>query len=265
MQDFVGSFFCEWTETLKNPERRRFFSQFANTDDAVEAIEPVTDRGQSRPAYWPSQPATEDFRGHKWSTLTWQPLVLADKFTDTPTGSAVAVKRSDTQLAIFKIRGKYYTTQQMCPHKRAFALSEGLIGDAEPDPLSSKGGEKKLWVSCPFHKRNFSLSGADAGKCSNDESVNVAVFPTEERDDGWVYVKLPPIEELDGLLGTERWKVKAGETQDPFSKMDEKVLKGVKGKRLDGSKSHLEDGRGEVGKAKAILKGEEKDVGGMDW
>jgi nitrite reductase/ring-hydroxylating ferredoxin subunit len=72
---------------------------------------------------------------------------------------AIASKSSvDTQLAIFKVRGKYYCTQQMCPHKRAFVLSDGLTGE---DIKTNK-----LWVSCPFHKRNF--------------DITIATFPVKE-------------------------------------------------------------------------------------
>jgi hypothetical protein len=35
---------------------------------------------------------------------------------------------------------------------------------------------------CPYHKRNFELNGEQAGRCSNDESMNIATFPVEERD-----------------------------------------------------------------------------------
>ncbi|KAK5118751.1 hypothetical protein LTR85_007957 [Meristemomyces frigidus] len=256
MEDLVGSFFCEWTEVLNSPERMKLFSQFANTDEGVQTIENVEDRGQQRPAYWPKDAVTEDFRGKEWSALSWQPLAQSDQFTDSATGSSLAVKRGDTQLAIFKVKGKYYATQQMCPHKRAFVLSDGLIGDdAKTD---------KLWVSCPYHKRNYELKGDDAGKCGNDETVNIATFPVEAREDGMVYVKLPPVEELDGLLGTERWKVKKEETEvDPFESMDKK-LAGFKG-RKGVQASHLAGGLGAKGKADAILAGGERGANGMDW
>ena len=201
MNELVGTFFCEWTAAINDAQRKAHFTQFANTSDNIpSAIEGVAERGQTRPAYWPKGSVTEDFRGTDWSSLSWQPIIEANHFdNDSPTGySSKNVKRGDTQLAVFKIRGKWYATQQMCPHKRTFALSEGLIGD---DVKSDK-----LWVSCPFHKKNFTLNGAEAGRCSNDESVNIATFPVEERNDGWVYLKLPPVEELDKRLGTERWR-----------------------------------------------------------
>ena len=255
MQELIGTFFCEWTEVINNPERQNAFRQFGNTTDTLETVEKVDERGQSRPAYWPTESVKEDFRGTQWSQLTWQPMIESSKFADTPTGSSANVKRGDTQLAIFKIKGKWYAMQQMCPHKRTFAMSEGLIGD---DMASNK-----LWVSCPFHKRNFTLNGADAGKCGNDEEVSVAVFPVEERDDGWVYLKLPPVEELDARLGTSKWKVLKGEGKDPgFAKMDEK-MKGLKGRKVfEGS--HLPNGEGAKAAAKRII-GKGEGEGGMDW
>ena len=252
MNDLVGTFFCEWTETIKDPARRAKFQQFGNTPDTLSVVESVEERGQQRPAYWPKESVTEDFRGTKWSTLTWQPIIEAKHFVDTPTGSSKNVKRGDTQLAVFKVKGKWYATQQMCPHKRTFALSEGLLGD------DAKSG--KLWVSCPFHKRNFTLNGEEAGKCGNDDQVNIAVFPVEERGDGWVYLKLPPVEELDERLGTSRWKVKAAESDQPFKQLDEN-MKGLKGRKPFGD-SHFKDGAGEVKAAKGITA---RGHGGIDW
>ncbi len=252
MNQLVGTFFDEWAAAIKDPARRSTFQQFANTDDTLSVVDKVDERGQQRPAYWPKGSTTEDFRGTQWSSLSWQPVVESKHFVDTPTGTSKNVKRGDTQLAVFKIKGKWYATQQMCPHKRTFALSEGLIGD---DVKADK-----LWVSCPFHKKNFTLNGSDAGKCSNDADVNIATFPVEERDDGWVYLKLPPVEELDARLGTSRWKVRKGEGSEPFGKLDEK-LRGMKG-RKPGQESHLQDGKGEVRAAREITAGGN---GGIDW
>ena len=252
MNQLVGTFFDEWAAAIKDPARRSNFQQFANTDETLSVVDRVDERGQQRPAYWPKESTTEDFRGTPWSSLTWQPVVESKHFVDTPTGSSKNVKRGDTQLAVFKIKGKWYATQQMCPHKRTFALSEGLIGD---DIKADK-----LWVSCPFHKRNFTLNGSDAGKCSNDAEVNIATFPVEERDDGWVYLKLPPVDELDARLGTSKWKVRKGEGSEPFGKLDEK-LKGMKG-RKPLQDSHFKDGPGEVKAAREITAGGNE---GIDW
>lgn len=229
MQELVDGYFCEWTEILADPDRQRIFRQFDNTDEAVETVETVTERGQSRPADWATEPAGEDFRGHTWSRLEWVPVVETRHFNEGR--SSAQIKRGDTQLALFRVRGRYYATQQMCPHKRAFVLSDGFVGEQ-----ASSGGDagSKYWVSCPYHKRNFDLNGEAPGTCSSDASLSIATFAAEERSDGWVYLHLPPVEELDALLGTLRWKTRKDETCDPFDRLDQKLGKcqvGRKGRK----------------------------------
>ena len=278
MEELVGTFFCEWTQALNDPDLVSKFGQFANTKDSLPTMENIEERGQTRPAYWAKDPCTVDFKSHKWSGgLAWQPLLEASYFDSAPQqpgGMAAAVKRGDTMLAIFKAKGKLYCTQQMCPHKRAFVLSDGLLGD-DSNPV-----DPKLWVSCPNHKRNFQLNGpqtntdavdesaktnsapvkkpAAAGTCTNDDSLSIATFAIEQRDDGWIYVKLPPVEELDALLSTTRWMVKGNETPSPFEKMDRKMgnmgrkaYKPVGGMKVEGVRRQVAaGGSGE---------------GGVDW
>ena len=258
MQDLVGTFFCEWTETINDPQKRKAFEQFANSgENQSPAIETISERGQSRPAYWAKESALEDFKGTRWSSLTWQPIVLANKFLDLDTGSSQTVLRGDTQLAVFKLKGKYYATQQMCPHKRTFGLSDGLIGEASP-ASSEDCKDSKLYVSCPYHKRNFQLNGAvdfsspsaGAGSCSTDTTMSVATFNAEERDDGWVYLKLPPVQELDNVLGTKKWVVRAEEAgEEPFGNMDRKLglKKGLRGVKMGGM-----PGTGNVGAGRQV-------------
>ncbi|KAK5999166.1 Nitrite reductase [Cladobotryum mycophilum] len=188
MQELVDSYFCEWTEILGDPERQKAFRQFDNTPEEVETVEVIVEREQTRPTYWSKDSANEDFKNHQWSELTWQPMIKTSHFDEF---SSAQVKRGDTQLAIFRVKGKYYATQQMCPHKRAFVLSDGLVGEADG----------KYWVSCPYHKRNFDLNGQQAGQCSNDEEMNISTFPAEERDDGWVYLQLPRLRSLMRFWG----------------------------------------------------------------
>jgi nitrite reductase (NAD(P)H) len=258
MEELVSSYFCEWTETVKNPERRKQFQQFANVDETVDWVEPMTERGQQRPSNWPREAAKIDGSAMKWSSLSWQPIVEASKFRDLDTGDSQQVNRGGTQLAIFKVRGKYYCTQQMCPHKRAFVMSDGLIGDSSD----------KMWVSCPLHKRNFELGGAEAGKCTTDD-MSLATFHAEERNDGWIYVQLPPVEELDEALGTEKWKVKNGETPGQFEELDEKLKLKEKSRRV-GQKANGVNGlngttngtNGVNGHANGVVA---QEINGLDW
>ncbi|KAK5205133.1 hypothetical protein LTR41_008982 [Exophiala xenobiotica] len=244
MQELVGTFFCEWTETLNDPEKRKAFQQFANSGENREpAVEKVEERGQSRPAYWPKESAHDDFKGTRWTSLTWQPIVEAKKFQDLDTGSSQTVIRGDTQLAVFKLKGKYYASQQMCPHRRTFGLSDGLVGETTSGSPDCK--DSKLYVSCPYHKRNFQLNGevdfekndAGAGSCSTDKSMSIATFQAEERDDGWVYLKLPPVQEMDNVLGTSKWVVKSDEAANPFESLDKKLglHKGLRPSRTIGA------------------------------
>ncbi|KAF2963688.1 hypothetical protein GQX73_g9890 [Xylaria multiplex] len=273
MQELVDSFFDEWAEAVKDPAIASKFQQFANTPETVETVEVELDRGQSRPVFWPAEAATDDFKGLKdrWSSTAWQPVIEASYFAgadDTPNGISANIKRGDTQLALWRVRGKYYATQQMCPHKRTFALSEGLIGQdvlpptppATPPSLSPPSSPPRVpadatthsaepvttltettkepcnspqtpWVSCPFHKRNFDLT---SGTCTNDAALSIATFAAEERADGLVYIKLPPVDELDAELGTSRWKVKKGDSSSysptpEFAELDRKI--GFKGRR----------------------------------
>lgn len=249
MRELVDSFFDEWAEAIRNPALAAKFKQFANTDDAADSMEVEQDREQTRPVHWAKEPAREDFKGlrGRWSQTTWQPVIEASYFAgadETPNGISATIKRGDTQLALFRVRGRYYATQQMCPHKRAFALSDGLIGQElaqkTGDAVSTKtkepcGDAKSPWVSCPFHKRNYDLS---SGECNNDVELSIATFDVEERADvdggpAQVYIKLPPIEELDRELGTTRWMVKKGEAgAAQFEALDKKIqFKGHRAKK----------------------------------
>lgn len=243
MQELVDSFFDEWAEAIKTPAIAAKFKQFQNTPETVDNMEVEQDRGQDRPVFWAKNAAAEDFKGlrERWSSTTWQPVIEASYFDgadESPNGISATIKRGDTQLALWRFRGRYYATQQMCPHKRAFVLSDGLLGQ-EPrgdddsgaqQPAAQAGPTKSPWVSCPHHKRNFDLS---SGACKTDESLSIATFGVQVRDDGLVYLDLPPVEELDAELGTKKWMVKKGEAgESPYAQLDRRIqFKGIRGKK----------------------------------
>lgn len=241
MAELAGGFFDEWAEALADPRIAAQFRQFANTDEGAEGVETERDRGQARPAYWAPEPARNDFRGlrERWSSTAWEAVLAASHFAGAdalPSGISAAIKRGDTQLAVWRVRGKYYATQQMCPHRRAFVLSDGLVGSSAQEEDKAAGGGAP-YVSCPHHKRNYDLS---MGDCKTDSELSIATFEVEERKDGMVYVKLPPVEELDAELGTARWKVKKGEGQGQFEELDKKLrFKGTRAKK-PGVKPHVE-------------------------
>jgi hypothetical protein len=77
----------------------------------------------------------------------------------------------------------------MCPHKKAFVLSRGIVGDSK--------GEAK--VACPLHKKTFSLLD---GKSLQGEEYRIETFPVKVVGEE-VFLELPPVEVLDELLATE--------------------------------------------------------------
>lgn len=230
MEQLVKSYKCEWTEVVKNPEVRKRFTQFVNEPDVKEqGIEFIDVRGQRRPADWPKQVAakpddlaealktlpaalqtaaqmngaipnlqdpadsTEQVAWNKQRiSIAWVRLASV---ADVPRNSGSAVLYGKVQLAIFNFaaRGEWYATSAMCPHKNAFVMNQGLLGDSAGVPK----------VACPMHKKNFALT---SGECMTGEVLQLPVFPVKVEGDD-VYVLLPPQKELDDVLATELYKI----------------------------------------------------------
>ena len=174
MQHLVDTYECEWAAVVRDPEKRRRFRQFVNTDETESCIEIVTERGQSRPADWPSEfVSLEQFRmldgrslgEHERQDeppLRWVPVGYVDDF---PLDGGATVKYGKSQIAVFNFasRGEWYATQNMCPHKKAFVLSRGIVG--------TRGREPK--VACPLHKKTFSL---ETGESLQGEEYRIRTF-----------------------------------------------------------------------------------------
>ena len=200
LQYLVDTYQCEWAAVVRDPMRRKWFRQFVNTDDTESCMEFVSERGQCRPADWPSEMvALDQFRmldgrsldAHEKEQLNQTDWVHVGKISDFPDDGGATIKYGQTQIAVFNFtsRGQWYACQNMCPHKKAFVLSRGILGDA--------GGEPK--VACPLHKKTFSLTN---GESLQGEEYRVRTFSVKvEADD--VYLDLPPTEVLDKLLATE--------------------------------------------------------------
>ena len=197
MQNVVDTYQCEWKAVVDDPEKRKMFRQFVNTDENEPCIEFVNERGQQRPGDWPKefvslgQSQTLDIRAEeepKPDETRWVQVGLS---ADFPPDGGATIKYGNVQIAVFNFlsRGEWYACQQMCPHRKAFVLSRGIIGDANGAPK----------VACPLHKKTFSLEN---GNCTSDDDYSVRVFPVKVEDDA-VYLDLPPIEALDKLLATE--------------------------------------------------------------
>jgi nitrite reductase (NADH) large subunit len=118
----------------------------------------------------------------------WTHVGLA---ADFPHDGGATIKYGQTQIAVFNFasRGQWYACQNLCPHKKAWVLSRGILGDAAGEPK----------VACPLHKKTFSL---ESGQSLQGEEYRVRTFPVKV-EDGGVYLQLPPAEVLGKLLGTD--------------------------------------------------------------
>jgi NAD(P)H-dependent nitrite reductase large subunit/NAD(P)H-dependent nitrite reductase small subunit len=191
MQFLVDTYKCEWAEVVRDPEKRRLFKQFVNTDETEPTIEFVKEREQKRPADWTGSfvPSSELAVRAKPEAPSW---VFAGKVWDFPADGGATVRHGESQIAVFHFasRGEWYATQNMCPHRREFVLARGLLGDQNGTPK----------VACPLHKKTFSL---ETGECLTGEEYRVGVFPVK-LDGEDVYVQLPPAAVLDAVLATGR-------------------------------------------------------------
>jgi nitrite reductase (NADH) large subunit len=199
-QHLVDTYECEWAAVVRDPEKRKWFRQFVNSDEEEPCIEFVSERGQSRPADWPSEfVSLEQFRmldgrtlgeleEENGAALRWVPVGLADDF---PIDGGSTVKYGKSQIAVFNFasRGEWYASQNMCPHKKAFVLSRGIVGTAGEVPK----------VACPLHKKTFSL---ESGESLQGEEYRIRTFRVKV-ESGRVYVELPPPETLDPVMATE--------------------------------------------------------------
>ncbi|TFK34312.1 NADPH nitrite reductase [Crucibulum laeve] len=209
MDNLVDTYEDEWAAVVKDPVKRKQFKQFINTDERRPQAENIKERGQERPADWPKAFPPVKLTPSNLTTpkSEWQWISVAAKSdmvpTDTGTTSA-AIKYGDTQIAIYHVPHKgYFATQQMCPHRRAFVLDHGIIGD-------TVNGE--LYVSCPLHKRNFTLT---SGECLNDPDYQILSFKAREdpENEKNIQLLLPPQQDIDAVLGTEKWLVRQAESE----------------------------------------------------
>jgi nitrite reductase (NADH) large subunit len=224
MQRVVDTYHCEWQDVVRDPEKRRFFQQFVNTDETEPTIEVVTERGQSHPVNWDvanaarsanspavsaSGPTADDLlpqpkegngRSSSGAALptsdhTW---VRVGSVKDFPSNGGACIRYGYAQIAVFNFasRGEWYATSNMCPHQREFVLSRGLLGDVQGEPK----------VACPLHKKTFSLQ---TGQCLSGEPYSIATYAVRVVGDD-VELWLPPPGRLTDLPAIAQRKCSGG-------------------------------------------------------
>ncbi|KAH9855728.1 nitrite reductase [Lenzites betulinus] len=207
MNELVGTYFDEWKAVVNDQERQRKFRQFINTEQRVPQMEKIMERGQVRPADWIKDSTPLILRETDITTpkseWAWRKVATVHDLTPTDSGTtSAAVRYGDSQIAIFHVPGRgYFATQQMCPHKRAFVLDHGIVGD---DPKTGS-----VYVSCPMHKRNYDLT---SGVCHNDDSYGIIPFQVKAEGDDLLLL-LPDESDLDAVIGTSKWMVRQAKAQ----------------------------------------------------
>lgn len=79
----------------------------------------------------------------------------------------------ENEIAIFKINGRYYAVDNICPHNHTSQIYKGIIKD--------------MYVSCPVHGFQFHLQ---TGKQPEKQGCSLRTFDLRITGD-YVYVKKP--------------------------------------------------------------------------
>jgi nitrite reductase (NADH) large subunit len=180
MAALVASYACEWAAVVRDPERRREFRAVVAASTSTSASEEfVRERGQKRPADWPSEAPlpprpSADLPGGEW--------VRAARVDDVPRDGGITIAHGALRVAVFHFasRGEWWATQATCPHRKDDVLGRGLLG--------TQNGVPK--VACPLHKKTFALA---TGEGLADPRYCIRTYPVEVRGDA-VWVKVPPLD-----------------------------------------------------------------------
>jgi len=189
MEAQANNYECEWKRVVDSPELRKKFRQFVNVDDKKYGdLEWSQQRKQRKIAVEDMPTITGPAKiGKDKKDSSWR-WVDAGAEEDFPKGGGVAVKISHTELAVYNHvgTGKWYATQNLCPHKQMQVLSRGIIG--------MHGDQPK--IACPIHKNTFNL---ETGKGITNGDMNLASFDAKA-EGGRVLLHLPPDAVLDKAL-----------------------------------------------------------------
>jgi NAD(P)H-dependent nitrite reductase small subunit len=101
---------------------------------------------------------------------TWLRVAALAEIAD---GAPLAVKLGDVPIALYRLEGKIYAIDDVCPHEFAL-LSQGFI----------EGGA----IECPLHQACFEIA---TGRClSGPTAVDLRTYAVKVDGDG-VYVRVP--------------------------------------------------------------------------
>ena len=143
----VDTYQCEWKEVVNDPEKRKLFRQFVNTDEDQAGIELIAQRDQQRPTDWPKdfvpissltraashlktpvEPATPSrsvsINLRKPASKTeW---IKVGTKSDFPKNGGATIKYGDVQIAVYNFtsQDEWYACQKhVSPQKRFRTLA----------------------------------------------------------------------------------------------------------------------------------------------
>ncbi|UOO80823.1 nitrite reductase small subunit NirD [Uruburuella testudinis] len=108
----------------------------------------------------------------------WHPVGTT---ADFPEDGGACAEVAGKQIAVFHFarRGKWYATDNLCPHKQQMALARGMLGS-----VCDESGKHIPKVACPFHKKTYSL---EDGRCLSGDDYQIGVYPVKV-ENGAVFV-----------------------------------------------------------------------------
>jgi nitrite reductase (NAD(P)H) len=194
MKQLIGTYQCEWTTVVRDPQRRKLFGEFVNTVESDgNLIEMQNERGQRRPVDWPKEvpslPTLNSYEASDANNMSWLDVGSTDLF---PSDEGRVVRVGTVQIAVFHVGNQWYATQNMCPHKRALVLASGILGT---------DNQQRTYVSCPMHKKNFDITNGACLVPGEKEKYRLSTFNVKI-EDGQVNLLLPSVEILNEALGT---------------------------------------------------------------
>jgi len=107
--------------------------------------------------------------GHQKESFTNEyELFYVGEASEVPPDEGITVLVKNQQIAIFNFQSlnKWFAVQNECPHKKQMILARGILGTFGPNH------EPK--VSCPYHKKNFSLI---TGNCLSGDPYKLKTYP----------------------------------------------------------------------------------------
>ena len=204
MQRLVDTYQCEWAAVVRDPEKRKRFRQFVNTDETESCIEFVSERGQTPPGR-----LAERIR-----------LAGAVPHARRPHARRARREQSDAQTALGRGRQASATSRTTAGRRSSTASRRSR---SSTSPAAASGTPRRTCArtrrrSCCRAASSATPAGepegrlpaaqedvlARNGRVAARRRVSIRTFPVKVEGDE-VLLELPPAEVLDQAAGHGDW------------------------------------------------------------